>query len=162
MVDPVGPEEPQVLIQPRLTPPVPAEAAAFLVPRQVPPHLLLHPVSDVGEASTGVPVSEVVDPPPEDRVDLLDHPVHRLGTEGAEDHPDPLYQLRALFQLRSPQESPRTAAIADESKVESQEAETLPFLQVHGSALLFVDLDLELGQFLTEPLRHSTQQPFMK
>src|SRR3954464_5530476 len=51
-------------IQPRPTPPLPAEALSFPSMRQMAPDLLLYPISDVGEALARVPHREVVDPPP--------------------------------------------------------------------------------------------------
>src|ERR1700730_14295763 len=51
-------------IQPRPTPPLPAEALSFPSMRQMAPDLLLYPIFDVGEALARVPHREVVDPPP--------------------------------------------------------------------------------------------------
>src|SRR5262249_105853 len=47
-------------------------------PHQLPPYLPLDPLPDRGEAPGRVPDPEVVDPAPEDRIDLPDHPSHRL------------------------------------------------------------------------------------
>ena len=57
-------EQPQSGVQPRPTPPLPAEALSFPGMRQMAPDLLLYPISDVGEALARVPHREVVDPPP--------------------------------------------------------------------------------------------------
>src|SRR5216684_7461204 len=111
-------------------------------------HLLLYPVSDVGEASTGVAVGEVVDPSPEYRVDLFDHLLRRLRSEGAKDCLECLQELRALLHLGGPQREPLAGAVAHAPDVEPQVAKALSPRQVHGSALLFVDLDFKFGQFL--------------
>jgi hypothetical protein len=42
------------------------------------PDLLFYPVSDVGETPARVANREVLHPTAQDRVDLLDHPAHRL------------------------------------------------------------------------------------
>jgi hypothetical protein len=43
------------------------------------PYLLFYPVFDEAEALAGMPHCEVVDPPPQYRIDQLNHPVYRLG-----------------------------------------------------------------------------------
>src|SRR5260370_42689387 len=48
-------EQLQGIVQPRPTPPLPAEAPPLLSPRQVAPDLLLNPIFDVAEALAGVP-----------------------------------------------------------------------------------------------------------
>ena len=60
---PVAVEQPQSVVQPRPTPPLPAEALSFPGVHQVAPDLLLYPIFDVAEALTGVPNREVVHPP---------------------------------------------------------------------------------------------------
>src|SRR6516165_10163971 len=57
---PVLLKEPELLIHPRLTPPLPAEASTMSRPHQMASHLLLHPGPDVGKAPTRVPDPEVV------------------------------------------------------------------------------------------------------
>ncbi len=60
----IGVEQPESVVQPRLTPSSPAEALSLLSMRQLAPDLLLHPIFDEAEALTGVPHREVVHPSP--------------------------------------------------------------------------------------------------
>src|SRR5262249_32332517 len=69
----------QGLVEPRPPPPIPAEASPAPRPHHVPPDLPLDPVPDEAEAPARVPDPEVVDPAPQNRSDLLDHPPDRLG-----------------------------------------------------------------------------------
>src|SRR5262249_59281237 len=85
--DPVAVEQPEPLVQPPPTPPPPTEAPALPGAHQMPPHLLLHPVADEREAAARVADREVVHPAPEDRVDQLNHPAHRLRFEAPGDLP---------------------------------------------------------------------------
>src|SRR5437588_6131285 len=66
-------EQPESVIQPRPTPPLPAEALSFPSMRQLAPDLLLYPISDVGEALARVPHREVVDPPPQHWINQAYH-----------------------------------------------------------------------------------------
>ena len=52
----------QSVVQPRPTPPLPAEALSFPSLRQMAPDLLLHPIFDEAEALAGVPNREVAHP----------------------------------------------------------------------------------------------------
>jgi hypothetical protein len=47
-------KQPQGVIQPSLTPPLPAEARPFACPHQVPPYSLFDPLPDVGKAASRV------------------------------------------------------------------------------------------------------------
>src|SRR5262245_16182157 len=76
--DSVVSEEPEPPVEPRRTPPLPAEASTAPRPHQMAPHPLLDPQPHISQAPTRVPDPEVVHPPPEDRVDLRDHPTDRL------------------------------------------------------------------------------------
>ena len=73
-------EEPKCAIQPFPAPPLPPEALALTGSGQVAPNLLLHPVSDIREAPTGVANREVLHPTAQDRVDLIDHTAYGLGS----------------------------------------------------------------------------------
>src|SRR6516165_8398926 len=77
--NPVVVEEPEFVIEPAPTPPLPAETLPLSGPHQVPSHLLLHPVFDIAKASTGIADGEVVYPAAHNRVDKLHHRIHRLG-----------------------------------------------------------------------------------
>src|SRR6266511_2404275 len=78
IADPVISEEPEPFMEPRRTPPLPAEAATAPRPHQMAPHSLLDPQPHIGQAPARIPDPEVVHPPPKDRVDLRDQPTHRL------------------------------------------------------------------------------------
>ena len=96
---PVAVEQPQSVVQPRPTPPLPAEALSFPGVHQVAPDLLLYPIFDVAEALTGVPNREVVHPPPEHRIDQAYHPPNRLRPVSAEHLLEPPQKRRPLFEL---------------------------------------------------------------
>src|SRR5215469_14175019 len=57
-------EQPESVVQPRPTPPLPAEALSFPSLRQMAPDLFLDPIFDVAEALARVTHREVGDPPP--------------------------------------------------------------------------------------------------
>ena len=59
---PIAAKQLQSVVQPRPTPPLPAEALSFPSMRQMAPDLLLHPIFDEAEALAGVPNREVVHP----------------------------------------------------------------------------------------------------
>src|SRR5262249_31221523 len=158
---PVAVEQPQAAIQPPPTPPVPTEAPLPPGAHQVPPHLLLHPVLDEAEAPARIPDRKVPDPAAQDRVDEGHHPSHGLRLKAPEDVPELLQQRRPLLQLGGVVGPPRALATAHPAELEAQEAEAFPFAQVHYPTLRLVDLDVELGQFLTQPLVHRPEQPVM-
>ena len=70
--------ETEVLIEPHPTPPVPAKTPPVPRPHEMPPHFLLYPVLDIGEAYARIPYPELVNPAPELRIDQVDDPVDRL------------------------------------------------------------------------------------
>src|SRR4029450_11374169 len=72
-------EQAELVIEPRRTPPLPAEAPTIPRPHQMAPDLLLDPPPHNGQAPARVPDPEVVDPTPQLRVDLGDQRRHRLG-----------------------------------------------------------------------------------
>jgi len=74
--DPVLTEEAEVAVQPRSAPPLPPETATMARPRQVAPHLLVHPVSDVREAARRVTTRKVLHPTAQDGIDLRNHLCH--------------------------------------------------------------------------------------
>src|SRR6202165_509721 len=155
----VAVEQSQSVVQPLRTPPLPAEAPAIPGSHHVPPYFQLYPVLDELEAPAGVANGEVVHPPPQNRVDDLDYPVHRLGSMSPKDHSQLLQQCRSLLQLGRVLRPPVSLQTTDTTEVEAQEPEALAAGQVDGSALLFVDLDLQLGELLPQALVHRFQQP---
>src|SRR5262249_47603246 len=128
---PVAAEQPQVVVQPPPTPPVPTEAPKPPGAHQVPPHLLLHPVLDVAEAPTRVAHGKVVHPAAGDRVDESPPPPHRLGLEASAGVPEPGEQRRPLLRLGGVVGPPLPLATAHPTKLEAQESETSPFAQVN-------------------------------
>src|ERR1700722_17899848 len=123
------------------------------------PHLLLHPILDEAEAPARIPDGKVPDPATQNRVDEGHHPADWLRLKAAEEVLELLQQRRSLLQLGGVAWSPHSLATAHPTELEAQESETFPFAQVHDPTLLLVDLDVEFGQFLTEPLVHCRQQP---
>ena len=75
----VGIEQPHRPIQPSCTPPLPSETATLTGSGPVGPDLLFNPGANELEASAGVTKRKVTHPPAQDRIDLLDHPMERLG-----------------------------------------------------------------------------------
>src|SRR6058998_2891623 len=75
---PVVCKQPERVIEPRRTPPPPAEAPTIPRPHQMAPHLPLDPPPHNGQAPARVPDSEVVDPAPQLRVDRGDQLLGRL------------------------------------------------------------------------------------
>lgn len=71
-------EQLQSVVQPRPTPPRPAEAFSFPSLRQMAPDLLFHPIFDVAETLARVSNREVVHPPLQHRIDQGYHPANRL------------------------------------------------------------------------------------
>ena len=119
--------------------------------------LLLYPVSNEGEALAGVSDGEIIHPAPQDRVDQLNHPIYRLGLKSPEHVLELAQQRRTLFQLWRVMRSPHLPLDATKAaEIESQEAETLPSVQIHDVALLFIDFDLQFGELLPKPLVHRT------
>ena len=124
--DAVLTEESEFFVQPSSTPPLPAEASALTGSAQVAPDLLLYPVSDAREASTRVPVGEVVDPATQDRIDLGDHLSYRPRRESAEDVLElARCSLRPLLSLRNSQRHPPARTTADSTKLKAQKSKAL-------------------------------------
>jgi hypothetical protein len=61
-LDPVVVEQPEPLVQPLPTPPLPTKAPEFPGTHQVPPHLLFHPVFNKAETATRIANGKVADP----------------------------------------------------------------------------------------------------
>src|SRR6266446_6202312 len=93
-------KQPERVVEPGRTPPLPAEAPTIPRPHQMAPHPLLDPLPHKGKASARVPDPEVGDPAPQLRVDLDDQPLHRLGLAAPEYLLELPQQRRALLLLR--------------------------------------------------------------
>ena len=98
--DAVPRKQAQRVVQPCPAPPLPAEASTLARSGQMSPDLLFYPVSDVGETPARVADGEVLDPTPQNRMDLLDHPAHGLRTRGPEDRFELAQQGRPLLIFR--------------------------------------------------------------
>src|SRR6202165_6323875 len=133
----VAVKQSQGVVQPLRTPPLPAEAASIPCSHHVPPYLQLYPVLDELKAPAGVANGEVVHPAPQNRVDDLDYPVHRLGSMSPEDHSQLLQQCRSLLQLGRVLRPPVSFQTTDTAEVEAQEHDALAGGQGEGSARLF-------------------------
>ena len=96
----VAVEQLQGIVQPLPTPPRPAEALSFPSSHHMAPDLLFHPVLNEAKALAGVSDRKVVDPSAQDRVDQIDHPIHRLGSVAAEHLLELPQQCRSLLELR--------------------------------------------------------------
>src|SRR5262249_2429159 len=118
----VGVKQPQRVIQPSPTPPLPAKALAVPRTHQMPPHLLFHPIFDQAKASGGVSHGTVAHPAPQNRVDQVDHPRHRLGLVAPEDVLQLAQACRPLLLPRRIPRTPDSSAALDTSKVKAQEA----------------------------------------
>src|SRR5438270_9110352 len=86
-------------MEPVPTPPLPTESFALPHRHQVPPYLLFHPVLNQRKAPAGVSYRKVVYPAPQNRVDKLYYPPHRLAVISSEDLPELCKQGRPLLQL---------------------------------------------------------------
>jgi hypothetical protein len=60
-------------------PSLPTKASTLARPSQMAPNLLFYSVSDVRETDAGVAYGKVFHPPPQNRIDLVDHPADWLG-----------------------------------------------------------------------------------
>src|SRR5215471_7022330 len=97
---PVVVEDPERSVDPRRTPPLPAEAPTTPRSHQMAPHLLLDPLLHEPKAPCRVPDSEVVHPSPQDWIDHRDHLPHRLRVPAPEHFPEPPQQRRPLLDGR--------------------------------------------------------------
>src|SRR4029450_3020055 len=103
-------------------PPCPAEAAALRIAHQMPAHLLLDPIADVGEAPTRMAHLEVVHPAPKNRVYLLDDSSDRLGPRALADDLELPQERRSLFQLGRVLRPPCPVHAADTTEVKPEES----------------------------------------
>src|SRR6266404_7691361 len=125
------------------------------------PNLLFYPVSDKRKAFTRIAYRKVVHPTTKDRVDLLDHPLHRLADILSEDLLQLCHQRCPFFQLRRVVRSPLPVTTQNATIFKAQESETSSVCQIDDFALLFVYLHFEFDQFLTQSLFHRPCQPVL-
>src|SRR5271167_3325061 len=94
------------------------------------PDLLLYPVSDKRKAFTRIAYGKVVHPTTKDRVDLLDHPLHRLADILSEDLLQLCHQSRPFLQLRRVVRSPLPVTTQNAAIFKAQESETSSVFQI--------------------------------
>src|SRR5258706_8788883 len=70
-------------------------------------------------------------------------------------------QCRSFLELRRVVSTPDAPLTADAAEIESQEAEAVATTEVYDSTLLFIDLDLQLGQLLPQTFLNRPHQPAM-
>ena len=104
---------------------------------------------------------KVVYPSPQYWVDELHYSAYWLGAEAPENNLELAQQLCSLLQLWGVLQSPRPFKTANATKLKAQKPKALSLRQVHDSALLFIDLNLELGQLLSQSLIYRPKQPVM-
>jgi hypothetical protein len=92
-------EQPECVVEPLRTPPLPAESLAPSGAHQVPSNLLLHPELDVGKAPVRVSYRKVVHPTPQNRIDKFNHPPYGLADISLKDFLKLLQERRPLLQL---------------------------------------------------------------
>src|ERR687897_734770 len=159
VLHPVVAEDPEHGVDPRRTPPLPAEALAAPRPHHVAPHLLLDPGLHEVEAPRRVPNPEVVHPAPQDRVDHRDDLPDRPRVPAPEHLLELPQQRRPLLHGRQLLHPPPTPRRAKPAKAEAQESERLPLSQVHDPALCLVQAHIEFRELLPQPPVHRPQQP---
>lgn len=126
----------------------------------MPSRFLLHPLTNVAEAVSGVTYREVIHPSPENRVDQPDHPLQRLGSESPEDVLQRAEQSGPLLQFGRVIRPPHLIFHAwDSTKIESKKAKAFPFRKIHRVTLIFIDHDLESIKLLPESLVDGPNQP---
>src|SRR3984893_1909461 len=125
------------------------------------PNLLLYPVSDKRQAFTRIAYGKVVHPTAKDRVDLLDHPLHRLADILSEDLLQLGQQRRPFLHLRRVVGSPLPVTPQNAAIFKAQESEASSLCQIDVVALFVVYLHFEFDQFLPQSLFHRPCQPVM-
>ena len=128
-------KQPECLVKPLRTPPLPAEALAFHCPHQVSPNFLFHPVLNKCKAPTGVPYCKVVHPASQDRVNLFDYLAHWFARIPLEDLSELRQSRRSLLDLWRVPWSPSSLPTPDEARLEAQETKAFAFPEVYDSAL---------------------------
>src|ERR1700674_4568478 len=148
-------EEAERPIQPRFTPPLPAETVTLAGPHQMVPNLLFDPVADVREAPARVADRKVLHPATQNRVDLRNHLADWPGPMAAENLLERAQQRRPLFHPRGAKRHPSVSPTANPTEVKAEKSEALALREVHPPSLLLVHLDLERRQFLSKsPFDH--------
>src|SRR5712691_8389301 len=129
-------EQSEVAVQPRFGPPFPPETVTLACPRQVAPNLLLHPVSDVREASTRVAECKVLHPAAQNGIDTRNHLCDWPGPMTPKDLLERLQQRRPLLGSRCPQGHPSASPTANPTELKAQKSEALALREVHSQTLL--------------------------
>src|SRR5262249_9949175 len=135
VLHPVVRKQPERRMEPRPTPPLPAEASPAPRPRHMTPNLPLDPTPHDAEAPRRVADPEIVHPAPQDRVNHRDHPPHRLRAPAPELLLELPQQRRPLRERRRQLHPPPSPRRAEPPEGEAQKSERLSPGQVHDSAL---------------------------
>jgi hypothetical protein len=104
------------------------------------PNLHLYPVLDIRETPTRVAYREVLHPPAQDRIDLLDHLPHWLGPKIPENLFELAEQGRPFLAFRQSQRHPSSPATPNTTELKPEKSEPLASLQVHFTALFLIHL----------------------
>jgi len=102
----------ECIVEPLLTPPLPAESCALPCAHQMPSNLLLHPELNVGKTPARVPYRKVVHPTPQNRIDKFNHPPYGLADISLKDFLKLLQERRSSAWARI---EPATFAYSCES-----------------------------------------------
>src|SRR5437867_4928037 len=130
-------------MEPRPTPPLPAEAPPAPRPRHMAPNLPLDPAPHDAEAPCRVADPEIVHPATQYRVDHRDHPPHGLRAPAPEHLLELPQQRRPLLEGRRQLHPPPSPRRAEPPEGEAQKSERLSLGQVHDSALRLVQPQIE-------------------
>jgi len=124
-------------MQPLRTPSVPAQAPAFPGSHQVAPHFYLYPAFNKVKAPSRVAYGEVIYPAAQYWVDVLNHPVHGLGSmvRRQKFSAKRLQQRRAFLQLGRILRSPSATPGLRTRRSRNPEPEALASGQVDGFGL---------------------------
>jgi hypothetical protein len=125
VADPIIVERLKFVIEPAPTPPLPAETFSASGPHQLSSHLLLHPVFDKAEASTGVTNGKVVRPPRKIRLMSCTTRPYRLRVEASEHLFERSQQDSALLELGRIIRLPLALQAPYAPELKAQESEAL-------------------------------------
>ena len=104
---------------------------------------------------------KVVHPTSQNRVDLMNHPIDRLGTRVSEDGLETSQQGGPLFHLGRIVRPPVALTAPNATELKTNKPKTLPFGEINQTAFVFVERHLEDCQLLAESLANRSKQPIM-
>src|SRR5207247_6039117 len=146
-------------MEPRPTPPLPAEAPPAPRPHHMAPNLPLDPAPHDAEAPRRVADPEIVHPATQYRVDHRDHPPHGLRAPAPEHLLELPQQRRPLLEGRRQLHPPPSPRRAEPPEGEAQKSERLSLGQVQDSDLRLVLPLIGFRHLLPPPpVHHSTRR----